>query len=164
MVRHHHPRDVRLIRRPTLGQSLARLLLPGIALLTAAAGLAPYRIDGDGIGTPLTEQQADPARGRALVLDLHASTCLLCHAGPFPEQRFQGTIGPNLAGVGTRLGPAQLRLRLVDPAALDPATIMPRFYATDGLTRVAPAFQARPILDALQIEDIVAYLATLRSP
>lgn len=141
-----------------------RVTLVALAGLLMGAGLAPYRIDGDRIDAPLAGQPGDPVRGRAIVLDLHASTCLLCHAGPFPEQRFQGTIGPSLAGVGGRLSPGQLRLRLVDAAAVTPDTVMPSFYSVTGLTRVATAFQGRPVLDAGQIEDIVAFLATLRTP
>jgi sulfur-oxidizing protein SoxX len=90
------------------------------------------------------------------------STCILCHSGPFPEEKFQGDLAPNLAGSGTRWSVSQLRLRLVDASRLNPATIMPSYYRVDGLERVAPAWRGKPILDAEQIEDIVAYLATLR--
>jgi sulfur-oxidizing protein SoxX len=135
-----------------------------MAILVSGAGLVPYRIDGDRIDTPLTGHPGDPASGRALMLDLHVSTCLLCHAGPFPEQRFQGTIGPSLTGVGDRLDPAQIRLRLVDATSVNPETLMPRFYATTGLTRVAPAYTGRPVFEADQIEDLVAFLTTLKAP
>ena len=140
--------------------------LAAVAVLVGGAGeaLVPYRVDGDRIDAKLTEHAGDPVRGRAIVLDLHGSTCLLCHGGPFPEQRFQGTIGPSLAGVGDRLSEGQLRLRLVDAAAVNPETVMPRFYATDGLTRVAKAYAGRPVLEAEQIEDVVAFLTTLRGP
>ena len=92
------------------------------------------------------------------------STCLLCHGGPFPEQPFQGTVGPSLAGVGARLTPGQLRLRLVNPATVNPETVMPSFYTTAGLTRVGRQWQGKPVLSAQQIEDVVAYLATLTAP
>ena len=135
------------------------------ALLLGGAGeLVPYRVEGDRINASLTGQPGDPGRGRAIVLDLHGSTCLLCHAGPFPEQRFQGTIGPSLAGVGDRLSEGQIRLRLVDASVANPETVMPRFYAVTGLTRVAPAYAGRPVLEADQIEDVVAFLTTLRAP
>jgi sulfur-oxidizing protein SoxX len=90
------------------------------------------------------------------------STCILCHSGPFPEERFQGDLAPNLAGSGSRWSQGQLRLRLVSASRLNPATIMPSYYRVDGLDRVAPAWRGKPILSAEQIEDIVAYLATLR--
>ena len=86
----------------------------------------------------------------------------MCHAGPFPEQRFQGDIAPNLAGAGSRWSEGQLRLRLVDATRLNPDTSMPSYYRVDGLNRVAPAFRDKPVLDAAQIEDVTAYLATLR--
>ena len=140
--------------------------LVAAALLVGGAGeaLVPYRVDGDRIEASLTGQPGDPVRGRATVLDLHGSTCLLCHGGPFPEVRFQGTIGPSLAGVGDRLSEGQIRLRLVDASVANPETVMPRFYAVTGLTRVAAAYAGRPVLEAGQIEDVVAFLTTLRGP
>ena len=90
------------------------------------------------------------------------NTCLLCHSGPFPEERFQGNLSPDLRGTGARWSVGQLRLRMVDATRLNPATIMPSFYRVDGLNRVAPAWRGKPILTAEQIEDVVAYLQTLR--
>jgi L-cysteine S-thiosulfotransferase len=95
------------------------------------------------------------------VLD-RASTCILCHSGPFPENRFQGDLAPSLSGAGSRSTASELRLRLVDAARLNPATIMPSYYRVDGLERVRSNWRGKPILSAAQIEDIVAYLATLR--
>jgi sulfur-oxidizing protein SoxX len=109
----------------------------------------------------LTGTPGDAARGRALVLE-RTSTCILCHSGPFPEEKFQGDLAPDLAGAGSRWSEGQLRLRLVNTARLNPATIMPSYYRVDGLDRVAPAWRGKPILSAEQIEDMVAYLATLR--
>ena len=126
-----------------------------------AQALAPYRIVGDGIPDSLTGSPGDAERGRALVLD-RTSTCILCHSGPFPETRFQGDLATGLAGAGNRWSEAQLRLRLVDAAHFNPATIMPSYYRVDGLARVGTNWRGTPILSALQIEDIVAYLATLR--
>jgi sulfur-oxidizing protein SoxX len=88
--------------------------------------------------------------------------CLLCHSGPFPEERFQGTIAPDLRGTGARLSAGQIRLRIVNPGKLNPETIMPAYYRTEGLTRVAPAYRGKPVLTAAQIEDVVAFLATLK--
>ncbi len=147
---------------------LARSLLQ-IALVVAfalpcmanAEAPAPYTIVGDGIPDSLTGTPGNAARGRALVLD-RGSTCILCHSGPFPETRFQGDLAPDLAGSGTRWSASQLRLRLVDASRLNPETIMPSYYRVDGLERVGRNFAGKPILTAAQIEDIVAYLATLR--
>ena len=133
-------------------------------MLSAAASaqaLRPYAVVGDAIPASLTGAAGDATRGRALAVE-RASTCILCHSGPFPEQRFQGDVAPSLAGTGSRWSEGQLRLRLVDAARLNEATIMPSYYRTDGLTRVGTAWRDKPILSAEQIEDIVAYLVTLR--
>jgi L-cysteine S-thiosulfotransferase len=126
-----------------------------------AQALRPYTIVVDAIPESLTNARGDPARGRALVVD-RTSTCILCHNGPFPEQKFQGDLAPSLAGAGARWSEGQLRLRLVDASRLNAATIMPSYYRVDGLNRVGPSWQGKPILTAEQIEDIVAYLVTLR--
>jgi L-cysteine S-thiosulfotransferase len=126
-----------------------------------AQGLAPYRIVDDGIPESLTGAPGDAARGRALVLE-RTNTCILCHSGPFPETRFQGDLAPDLSGSGSRWSASQLRLRLVDASRLNPETIMPSYYRTEGLNRVGRNWTGKPILSAAQIEDIVAYLATLR--
>jgi L-cysteine S-thiosulfotransferase len=123
--------------------------------------LRPYVISGDTIADSLTGMPGDVTRGRALVLD-RSSTCILCHSGPFPEAKFQGDLAPSLAGAGSRWSEGQLRLRLVDASRLNPATIMPSFYRIEGLVRVGAAWRGKPILSAEQIEDIVAYLVTLR--
>ena len=128
---------------------------------TTAQQLPPYVVTGDSIPQSLTGLPGDATRGRALILE-RTNTCILCHSGPFPEEKFQGDLAPNLAGAGSRWSIAQLRLRLVDGSRLNPGTIMPSYYRLDGLERVAPAWRNKPILSAEQIEDIVAYLATLR--
>lgn len=137
---------------------IAALSLPRMA---SADALAPYKIVGDGIPESLTGKPGDAVHGRALVLD-RTNTCILCHSGPFPETRFQGDLAPDLAGAGNRWSTSQLRLRLVDASRLNPETIMPSYYRIDGLTRVGRSFAGKPILSAAEIEDIVAYLATLR--
>jgi L-cysteine S-thiosulfotransferase len=123
--------------------------------------LRSYSVVGDAIPDSLTGMPGDAARGRTLVPE-RTSTCILCHSGPFPEARFQGDLAPNLAGAGARWSQGQLRLRLVDASRLNPATIMPSYYRVDGLDRVGPAWRGKPILSAEQIEDMVAYLASLR--
>jgi sulfur-oxidizing protein SoxX len=122
----------------------------------------PYTVVGNEIPAPLTGVRGDPARGRAIVGNRQVGLCLLCHSGPFPEEKFQGTLAPNLKGAGARWSEGQLRLRIVDSSRLYPDTIMPSYYRVDGLTRVAPAFVGKPVLTAEQVEDVVAYLVTLR--
>jgi sulfur-oxidizing protein SoxX len=129
---------------------------------SARAELRPYTIVGDAIPASLTGAPGDAARGRAIVANRQVGLCLLCHSGPFPEERFQGTLAPDLKGAGTRWSEGQLRLRIVDSTRLNPTTIMPPYYRTEGLNRVAPAFVGKPVLNAEQIEDVIAYLLTLR--
>jgi L-cysteine S-thiosulfotransferase len=124
--------------------------------------LQPYRVVGDAIPESLTGVVGDPAAGRAIVVDRRVGACLLCHTGPIAEERFQGTLAPDLSGAGLRWSAGQLRLRLVDASRLDPATIMPPYYRVDGLTRVGSTWLGRPILSAQQVEDVVTFLTTLR--
>ncbi|PIT05940.1 cytochrome C [Bradyrhizobium nitroreducens] len=128
---------------------------------TKADELVAYNIVGDGIPQSLTGSPGDVARGRALVL-ARTTTCILCHSGPFPETRFQGDLAPDLTGAGNRWTTSQLRLRLVDASRFNAQTIMPSYYRSDGLVRVGRNFAGKPILSAAEIEDIVAFLATLR--
>ena len=127
-----------------------------------AQGAMPYTVVGDALPKPLTDKPGDAARGRAIVANRSVGLCLLCHSGPIAEERFQGTLAPSLAGAGGRWSVAQLRLRIVDGARLNPDTIMPPYYRTTGLQRVAKPFEGKTILTAEQIEDVVAYLATLK--
>lgn len=141
------------------------LILISAALAGSAAadnGLRPYTVVDDAIAQSLTGAKGDAERGRAIVANRQLGLCLLCHTGPFPEEKFQGTLAPDLQGAGARSNEGQLRLRIVDASRINPNTIMPPYYRVDGLNRVAPAFKGKPILSAEQIEDVVAYLATLR--
>ena len=138
---------------------IAALTSVGIA---RADTLNRFTIVDDAIPVSLTGMPGDSTRGRALVV-ARQTTCLLCHSGPFTEQRSQGDLAPDLTGTGGRWSEGQLRLRLVDAARLNPTTIMPSYYRIDGLERVATAFQGKPILSAEQIEDVVAFLITLRN-
>jgi len=128
----------------------------------AQDALPPYAVAGDAIPASLTGAKGNPVRGRAIVANRLVGLCLLCHSGPFPEERFQGTLAPDLKGAGARWSAGQLRLRMVDSTRLNPDSIMPPYYRVDRLTRVAPAFLDKPVLSAEQIEDVVAYLTTLR--
>ena len=116
----------------------------------------------DAIEQPLTATPGDAARGRAIVANRQTGLCLLCHVGPIPEERFQGNLAPDLAGAGSRWSAGQLRLRIVDARRLNPQTIMPPYQRTDGLQRVGVAWQGKPLLSAQEVEDVVAYLVTLK--
>jgi sulfur-oxidizing protein SoxX len=154
---------------PSRPKSGAESVLARAALVAAlAAASAPWpaagapMVVGDAIPSPLAGLRGDPARGRAIVASRQKGLCLLCHSGPFPEVPLQGNLAPDLAHVGSRLSAAQLRLRVVDSRRLVPDSIMPPYFATEGLVRVAPAFAGRPLLGAQEIEDVVSFLETLR--
>ena len=136
-------------------------VLVAVPCPAGAQTLQPYTVAGDAIPQSLTGAAGDVARGRALVVE-RSSTCILCHSGPFPEQKFQGDLAPDLSGSGSRWSEGQLRLRLVDASRLNAATTMPSYYRVDGLNRVGTPWRGKPILSAGQIEDIVAYLGSLR--
>lgn len=111
----------------------------------------------------LTDRAGDPENGRAVLLDRDRGHCLLCHAVGSIDEPFQGNLGPDLSVVGDRLNAAQLRLRLVDSTQVNPDTIMPAYHRTHDLRQVGAAYVGRPVLEAQEIEDVIAYLATLRS-
>lgn len=108
-------------------------------------------------------QEGNAETGRAIVASRQQGLCLLCHSAPIPEERFQGNLAPDLAGVGDRYTRSELRQRIADSSAINPSTIMPSYAKTEGLTRVAPAYRDKPIFTAQQIEDVVAYLVTLKA-
>lgn len=146
------------------GRSRAQRALPAalaavwlLALCAPAASATDYAVPLQGAAA------GDAVRGRAIVAHRQVGLCLLCHSGPIAEERFQGNLAPPLDGAGSRSSAAQLRQRLADPASLNPSTIMPAYYKTEGLARVGPAQQDKTILSAQQIEDVIAYLQTLRA-
>jgi len=141
---------------------LAAFCVVSLASAPAQETLRSLTVVGDAIPASLTGAKGDPVRGRAIVTNRQVGLCLLCHSGPFPEERLQGTMAPDLKGAGSRWSEGQLRLRIVDAGRLNRDTIMPPYYRTDGLYRVAPSFHGKPVLTAEQIEDVVAFLATLR--
>lgn len=147
MVRHHHLRNV------WLTAAVALAIAGGTALSAERA-----------IEQPLTDQPGDVQRGKAVAVNSDLGNCLICHAIPIPEvpEGASGDIGPSLAGVGTRMTAGELRQRIVDPKAIDPQTVMPAYFVSDGLVRVQSQYAGKTILTAQQIEDLVAFLLTLK--
>jgi sulfur-oxidizing protein SoxX len=141
---------------------LAALVAAGIPSTSAAPGLLPYEVKGDAVPQALGGLESDAARGLAIVLDRRRGNCLICHRLPVEGEPFQGELGPPLAGVGSRLTAGQIRLRLIDQSRINPDTIMPPYYRTQGLTNVAPEYRGHPALEAQEIEDVLAYLTSLK--
>jgi L-cysteine S-thiosulfotransferase len=129
---------------------LVSVVLPGVAF----AQVATYEVVADAIPKPLTDKASDA--------DRHQSMCLLCHQAPITEAKFQGDISTDLAGAGSRWTAAQLRLRIVDARRINPNSVMPSYHRVEGLTRVAANVKNKPIFDAQQVEDVIAYLMTLK--
>jgi sulfur-oxidizing protein SoxX len=127
----------------------------------AVAQVVPFTVAGDAIEAPLGGLRGDAVRGAAVVKNRESANCLICHAIPDPRESFMGEVGPPLAGVGARLTPGQIRLRLVDPTRVNPTAIMPAYHRVDGLVNVDPRFRGRPVLSAQEIEDVVAWLVAL---
>ena len=113
----------------------------------------------DSIDTPFAPS-ADAARGREVFVSREGGHCVLCHS--VPGVALAGDVGPSLAGVGSRLSPGQIRLRIADISRVKPDALMPAFHRTEGLTRVASNYAGKPVLSGQQVEDLVAWLGTLR--
>lgn len=119
-------------------------------------------VDEISIPVSLTGKPGDPVEGRKVAINRKLGNCLACHKMPIPEEPFHGETAPDLAGVAGRYEEGELRLRVVDPKIVNPATMMPAFYRIDGLNRVMKDFEGKPMLTAQQVEDVVAYLGTLK--
>lgn len=126
-----------------------------------APALGPRAIEGGSIVRALAPEPGDPGRGREIVTG-RAGNCLLCHALPESGARFMGNLGPPLSGIGARLGAGELRARIVDPLRFNPEAAMPSYYRVKGLNHVGAPWRGKPILSAQEVEDVVAYLLTLR--
>ncbi|QWD69360.1 sulfur oxidation c-type cytochrome SoxX [Polynucleobacter sp. VK25] len=140
--------------------ALAFLLLGILDFSTAHAQV----VKRDSIFESLSTEPGNPVRGRAIVASRQTGLCLLCHSGPFPEERFQGNLAPELKASVARLNAPQLRARIVNAAHFNPQTIMPAYYQTSHLNRVAPKFVGQTILNGQEIEDVVSFLMTLNNP
>jgi sulfur-oxidizing protein SoxX len=148
------------LQAPVLaGMALGALL--GMTAMASAQEPITYEVVNFGIPTPLTLDPGDSERGWAIVQDASNATCLICHTMPMPWQPDHGNLAPDLAGVGSRYTAAELRLRLVDPKALNPDTIMPSYYRIEGLERVQEKYQGKTVYGPQDIEDVIAYLLML---
>lgn len=147
---------------PTALAAPAAAVVLALLLCAGTAAAQPQQEAAPGITVPLTAVPGNAARGRAIVADRQVGLCLLCHSGPFAEVRQQGNLAPDLAGIGSRLTEAELRLRIVDSRRIQPHSLMPAYFRTEGLYRVGAAWQGQPLLQAQQVEDVVVFLVGLK--
>ncbi len=130
-------------------------LVCGLMTVSCATPTSPT----DSIETPFAAA-GDPARGREVFVAREGGHCVLCHAAPGVATA--GNVGPSLAGVGARLTPGQIRLRIADITRVNAKAVMPTFHRVEGMQRVAPEYRGRTALSGQQVEDLVAWLATLQ--
>ncbi len=133
-----------------------------LALLSTPVSAHDYEVVNGTINSSLTGVAGDAAAGRETAIHRKKGNCLACHQMPVPEQQFHGEIGPSLVGVASRYSEGEIRARVVDPKLANPDTIMPAFHKSAGLFRVLEKFRGKSILSAQEVEDIVAYLMTLK--
>ena len=144
--------------KQALRVSDAKCILALAVGLMLQLGAATAGVSRDSFAIP----QGDAVRGESIVTSRQLGLCLLCHSAPAGDPRVQGNLAPSLAGAGARWSAVQLRQRIANARSINPDSIMPSYASTDGLNSVAPAWVGQPILNAQQIEDVVAYLQTLR--
>ena len=137
-------------------------LAGALAFDAAAAEMMSYKVVNDAIPQSLTGKAGDPAKGKKIAISRKKGNCLACHAMPIPEQADHGEVGPSLVGVASRMSAGEMRVRIVNPKLLNADTIMPAFYRADGLHRVLKKWQGKTVISAQDIEDVIAYLLTLK--
>jgi sulfur-oxidizing protein SoxX len=145
----------------TLRLVCGALLAAIVSLATSTASFAQSSSALE-INAPLVSQPGDVVRGRAIVLSRQSGLCILCHSGPFPEERFQGNMAPDLGVSAQRLTASQLRARIVDASVFNLETIMPAYYRAAELNRVASGYAGKTLLTGQEIEDVVAFLVSLK--
>jgi L-cysteine S-thiosulfotransferase len=141
------------------------LHVPGVAAepVTLPADYCQWKVEDYGIRQPLCGLTGDSVRGKAIVSDSQLGNCLACHQLPIEGIEAYGTLAPPLVGIGARLNAAQIRLRVVDSRNVNPQSIMPGFYRDPRLiNRPAARYRGKTFLSAQQVEDVIAYLVTLR--
>jgi len=110
---------------------------------------------------PVAAWAGNAEKGRVIATAGAEASCVLCHAIPGAQGR-AGNMGPSLAGVGARLTAGELKARIVDASRINPDTAMPPYGRSEGLHQVAAAYRGKPLLTEGQIDDVVAFLLTLK--
>jgi len=152
-----------MILRSALSAAMACAFYGAASAADAISPDAVTIVDSE-ITESLTGVPGDPVNGLAVFTGRKAGNCLACHmvTSLLDTQQFHGEVGVTLDGVGDTYSAAELRARIVNPKVDLPDTIMPAFYRTSGFNRVADKFQDKTILSAQEVEDVIAYLLTLK--
>lgn len=138
-------------------------LAAGAAFAGGAVAPTDVKFEDGAVAESLTGTAGDPAEGRAAFAGRKLGNCLACHANSdMPEESFHGEVGPSLDGVAGRWSEAELRGIVSDSKKTFEGTIMPAFYVDSGLNRPLEGFEDATVLTAQQVEDVVAYLMTLK--
>lgn len=145
-----------------VGILVGALCMSAVSPALAQDPVSPRASAGQGLPQPLTDIPGNADRGRALATARDRGNCVACHVIPAPDEATHGNLGPSLKGLADRQNEAQIRARIVDARALNPASAMPSYHRTEGLTRVAKALEGRPVLSVQEVEDMVAFMMTLR--
>lgn len=148
--------------RAILFVACAAALLPCVALAQDKEAEKPAPPDIPGILKSLTIERGDAERGRVAAVAPKKGNCLACHVISSLDDKFQGTIGPPLDHVAERYTESQLRQLIVDARVFYPTTTMPPYFVDKGLYRVQKPYQGKPMLQPGEVEDIIAFLKTLR--
>ena len=156
-------KEEKALRKTTLAAAALGAVFSVTVSLGGAAVASEYMVsDGHRIDKSLTGKPGNADNGRKIAIHRKKGNCLACHQLPIPEQAFHGDIGPDLTGVASRYSEGELRLRIVDPKVINEETTMPAFYRKTGFHRSLKKFQGKTIIGAQDVEDIIAYLMTLK--
>ncbi|QIE47212.1 sulfur oxidation c-type cytochrome SoxX [Pseudohalocynthiibacter aestuariivivens] len=152
-------------------------ILAAMALALSTGGLAAGEVapsqvkyEDGAVMTSLTGTPGDAAEGRKIVGSKKLGNCVACHVvSDLADVPFQGEIGPPLDGAGERWSEADLRGIVSNAKMMFDGSMMPSFYKTEGFIRPGKAYTGKaaddtfgPLLSAEQIENVVAYLVTLK--
>lgn len=152
-------------RLAVLAASAAALAAMSVAATAEVVKPEAVKFNDDNqIAASLTGKAGDAAAGRKAFVGRKLGNCLACHVNKeTSDEQFHGEVGPPLDGVAGRYSAEELRAIVVNPKKVfGDATLMPSFYRTTGLNRVGKNFVGKTILSAQQVEDVVAYLLTLK--
>lgn len=147
----------------TITATMAALFMSAAGFAGAETAPADVKFEDGAVSASLTGTPGDAKEGRDVFAGRKLGNCLACHVNSdMPEQSFHGEVGPPLDGVADRWSEAELRGIVSNSKMTFEGTIMPAFYVDSGYNRPLEKFAGKPVLTAQQVEDVVAYLMSLK--